>query len=222
MSLSLATGCTPPPQPEAPAFTAADLIRSVNKKVRQNYIRRRLLTTYRALERLSQSEFNLDRLEAEAAAATELLGPGPTELVVPTTTTATVAAGATVPPASTPSTIADETLAVHSTLANVPTVATAEAAASKSGRITLDAATAIKQKIINITQTNSSSLMTIDDIEKERGKPLSKYDRNMMIFNWLHSLDEEVADEAAAEEEKSMAVSSVLATPMSSLNVEPQ
>lgn len=60
---------TPPP----PSFTAADLIRSVNKKVRQNYIRRRLLTTYRAIERLSQSEFNLDRLEITPAAVAESL-----------------------------------------------------------------------------------------------------------------------------------------------------
>ncbi|KAG5863846.1 hypothetical protein JTB14_028159 [Gonioctena quinquepunctata] len=65
---------TPPP----PAFTAADLIRSVNKKVRQNYIRRRLLTTYKAIERLSQSEFNLDRLEVTPSTATASLGSEPT------------------------------------------------------------------------------------------------------------------------------------------------
>lgn len=32
--------------------------------------------------------------------------------------------------------------------------------------------------------------LTIRDVERERGKPLSKYERNMMIFNWLHSLDD--------------------------------
>ncbi|CAB4068612.1 unnamed protein product [Lepeophtheirus salmonis] len=46
-----------------PAFTPADLIRSVNKKIRQNYMRKRLLTTYRALERMSQSGFNLEKIE---------------------------------------------------------------------------------------------------------------------------------------------------------------
>lgn len=30
--------------------------------------------------------------------------------------------------------------------------------------------------------------MTMCDIELERGRSLSKYERNMMIFNWLHSL----------------------------------
>lgn len=151
---------TPPP-----AFTAADLIRSVNKKVRQNYIRRRLLTTYRAIERLSQSEFNLDRLEAEAAAATELLGPGPTELIVPRSCGC---GGAT------PEHVAPE-MSVADKL--------------NAAKITVKAAS-IKNNLISIAQN-----ITIDDIEKERGKPLSKYDRNMMIFNWLHSLDEEAMDD---------------------------
>ena len=26
------------------------------------------------------------------------------------------------------------------------------------------------------------------EIEKDQGKPLSKYERNMMIFDWLHTL----------------------------------
>lgn len=200
VGLSLPAGSTPPPPMAAPAFTAADLIRSVNKKVRQNYIRRRLLTTYRALERLSQSEFNLDRLEAEAAAATEMLGPGPTELQVPQPQQQP-------PPASTPSTtIAEEQI---TGVAATPSAVVVDASTSmdalqvKAARMSLEAAS-IKQKIINITQNNS--LMTIDDIEKERGKPLSKYDRNMMIFNWLHSLDE-VAD-ASGEEPEAVTVPS--------------
>lgn len=202
VGLSLPAGSTPPPPAAAPAFTAADLIRSVNKKVRQNYIRRRLLTTYRALERLSQSEFNLDRLEAEAAAATELLGPGPTELQVPQQPQQQQSQP---PPASTPST----TIAEEHNVAGVSVTAAAAAAATtgagpvslealqvKAARMSLEAAS-IKQKIISITHNNS--LMTIDDIEKERGKPLSKYDRNMMIFNWLHSLDEVTGGDAGEE-----------------------
>ncbi|XP_025203449.1 uncharacterized protein LOC112600443 isoform X2 [Melanaphis sacchari] len=43
------------------AFSTTDLVRSVNKKVRQNYIQRRLMITYKTLERLSLSEFNLDK-----------------------------------------------------------------------------------------------------------------------------------------------------------------
>ncbi|XP_037041652.1 uncharacterized protein LOC119078261 isoform X2 [Bradysia coprophila] len=166
-STSQLTTSTPPP-----AFTAADLIRSVNKKVRQNYIRRRLLTTYRALDRLSQSEFNLDRLEAVAASYYK--GPGPTELIVP-------------------STIAKTTNNNNNTSTanpNVPNDTHTEPAqvSKKQQQINADI---IKKKIsLNMTKN-----LTIQDIEKERGKPLSKYDRNMMIFNWLHTLDEVVADE---------------------------
>ncbi|KYM78566.1 PREDICTED: uncharacterized protein LOC105619536 [Atta cephalotes] len=126
-----------PPQPPAPPpppvpFTGADLVRSVNKKVRQNYIRRRLLTTYRALERLSQSEFNLDQLEAAATAAQSSHGT---------------------------------TLLVPGTAAGVP-------GASLIGR---------KER---------NHALTIRDVERERGNQLSKYERNMMIFNWLHTLDD--------------------------------
>ncbi|XP_012281365.1 uncharacterized protein LOC105700266 [Orussus abietinus] len=123
-----------PPQPQTIPFTAADLVRSVNKKVRQNYIRRRLLTTYRALERLSQSEFNLDRLEAAASAAQT--NPGAT-LVVP----------------------------------GAPSIST-----SLVGR------------------KSGNHPLTVRDVERERGKQLSKYERNMMIFNWLHTLDDSVID----------------------------
>ncbi|XP_039282105.1 uncharacterized protein LOC111056475 [Nilaparvata lugens] len=132
----------PPPQPPAPSFTPADLIRSVNKKVRQNYIRRRLMTTYKALERLSQSEFNLDRLEVAAAAAAV---PQPQGVQV----------HLRVPGAAAP-----------------PTAAVAAAT------------------LLRVVATNTNNLpLTITDVERERGKPLSKYDRNMMIFNWLHTLD---------------------------------
>ncbi|XP_030747743.1 uncharacterized protein LOC115876188 [Sitophilus oryzae] len=143
---------TPPP----PAFTAADFIRSVNKKVRQNYIRRRLLTTYKALERLSQSEFNLDRLEitpstAQASldpATQHIINPGPTRLVVP---------GSSPTPSKSPTTSSSTNAAML------------RAAKSRAGK--------------NLP-------LTIRDVERERGKPLSKYERNMMIFNWLHTLDD--------------------------------
>lgn len=143
----------------------------MNKKVRQNYIRRKLLTTYRALDRLSQSEFNLDRLEA--AAASYYKGPGPTELIVPTTILKTTNNNTTtVNPNVTVDTSTEQT----------------QINAKKQQQINAEI---IKKKIsLNMTKN-----LTIQDIEKERGKPLSKYDRNMMIFNWLHTLDEVVADE---------------------------
>ncbi|XP_057339647.1 uncharacterized protein LOC130677078 [Microplitis mediator] len=118
--------------PQPIPFTAADLVRSVNKKVRQNYIRRRLLTTYRALERLSQSEFNLDRLEAVASAAQTTSGV---------------------------------TLVVPATGSNI------------------DRSTILSGK-------TSDHPLTVSDVERESGKQLTKYERNMMIFNWLHNLDD--------------------------------
>lgn len=41
--------------------------------------------------------------------------------------------------------------------------------------------------------------LTINDVERERGKPLTKYERNMMIFNWLHTLDEAATEEVSAQ-----------------------
>ncbi|ERL88691.1 hypothetical protein D910_06074 [Dendroctonus ponderosae] len=143
---------TPPP----PAFTPADFIRSVNKKVRQNYIRRRLLTTYKALERLSQSEFNLDRLEVTPSTAQASLDPCSQNVIVPGPTRLTVP-GSSPTPSKSPTTSSSTNAAML------------RAAKSRAGK--------------NLP-------LTIRDVERERGKPLSKYERNMMIFNWLHTLDD--------------------------------
>ncbi|CAB0016703.1 unnamed protein product [Nesidiocoris tenuis] len=121
-----------------PSLSPADLVRSVNKKVRQNYIRRRLLTTYKALERLSQSEFNLDRLEAVAAAA------------------------------------------------------------SPANRLAVPAPAAAIRCPGKTAKGKNNVALTVSDVERERGRPLSKYDRNMMIFNWLHTLDEPEENAATA------------------------
>ncbi|KAL7287293.1 hypothetical protein TKK_0018419 [Trichogramma kaykai] len=121
-------------EPSAMPFTAADLIRSVNKKIRQNYIKRRLLTTYRALERLSQSEFNLDKLEVTASGAASALG---------------------LPP---------------KIGSNVGAL-TGIGGGGGGGR-------------------EHEQALTVKDIERERGRQLSKYERNMLIFNWLHTLDD--------------------------------
>lgn len=175
-SHALSSSCTPPP-----AFTTADLIRSVNKNVRQNYIRRRLLTTYRAIERLSQSEFNLDRLEAAAAAATALgIGPGPTELVVPAMPSNLTAAG-------------------NSAVSTTEKAAYNKCSINKKSTTTTSTSTIdpilVKHKISQSIQKQ----VTVHDIEKERGKPLTKYDRNMMIFNWLHTLEETPSDDELTE-----------------------
>lgn len=125
--------------------------------MRQNYIRRRLLTTYKALERLSQSEFNLDRLDVGNCAqltTSRLQVPG---------------ASPTSKQQQLPTTSVDGT-----------TTSTSAAAANSTA-------------ILRVAKQRASGKnlpLTIRDVERERGKPLSKYERNMMIFNWLHTLDD--------------------------------
>ena len=41
--------------------------------------------------------------------------------------------------------------------------------------------------------------LSCKEIERDRGKPLSKYDRNVMIFDWLHTLDESATTTAVAD-----------------------
>lgn len=168
---------TPPP----PTFTAADLIRSVNKKVRQNYIRRRLLTTYRAIERLSQSEFNLDRLELTPSAVAAAV-------VVPSDCTASNSSAAG---AATHLTVPGSTATAvpkHANPSTTTTTAAAVAAAAMNSSTSAAVLRAVKQR------ANKNLPLTIRDVERERGKPLSKYERNMMIFNWLHTLDDSAFD----------------------------
>lgn len=161
-------------QSQPPPFTAADFVRSVNKKVRENYIKSRLLTTYRAIERLSQSEFNLDQLATIASTAlptprSVAKSPGPTELIVPSICAATAEQ----------TKIATDECPIAAANVNAST-------SSKKKSVSLICPQEAKSNIAGATLNRN---LTIEDIEKERGRPLSKYDRNMMIFNWLHNLD---------------------------------
>lgn len=131
------------------AFTPADLVLNLNKRVRQCYIRRRLLTTYKALERLSQSQFNLDQIAAVAEAAT-----GQVELSLP-----------------------DQSLQYQP----FGIVAGEESLSAKAG----SAGTSSP-----LDATWIKGALTLNDVERDQGRPLSKYMRNMMIFNWLHSLED--------------------------------
>ncbi|XP_059476645.1 uncharacterized protein LOC132197395 [Neocloeon triangulifer] len=105
----------------AQPFTPADLVRSVNKRVRSHYLHRRLLATCRALERMSS---DMDS-PPQTSSGSLLRVPG----------------------------------------------------AADPGR-----------------RRSRNLPLTIRDIEKEKGKPLSKYERNVMIFNWLHTLEDAVLD----------------------------
>ena len=52
--------------------------------------------------------------------------------------------------------------------------------------------TSSSSNIGNRMPTNNS--LTARDIERDRGRPLTKYERNMMIFNWLQTLEESPYD----------------------------
>lgn len=129
-------------RPNGGSFTPADLIRSVNKKIRQLYIRKRLLVAYRALERMAQSNFDLEKLPVVVSMNSLSLAGGP-------------GGGGNIPPIQ---------------------VAKAE----------LDAL-----KLPTKKKPAKELPLSLKDVERERGRPLSKFERNMMIFNWLHNLDEE-------------------------------
>jgi len=100
------------------------------------------MMTYKALERLSASEFNLDRLEVQAASET------------------------------------DRFLTTHLT---VP------------GQAPLPSPTPLVRLAKPQSLPTKELPVTLRDVERERGKPLNKYERNIMIFNWLHTLDDDSA-----------------------------
>jgi len=148
-------------------FTPADLIRSVNKKVRQNYIRRRLKVTYKALEQFSESEFDLDRLEAEVKKTRQ--SQNVDVLVSNTAGTSRTTSSLGKPSGDCPVAQVMET-----------------AGREKGGKDS-------KLKRVGIVSTK--------EIARDRGKPLSKYERNIMIFDWLHTLDETATATTEHEQE---------------------
>lgn len=124
------TSQLPSPQGRLGSFTPADLIRSVNKKVRQVYIRKRLSVAYK----LTQSGFDVVNLVTPRANKI-----GDSQTMVESTSSISVPNQGETPP---------------------PT-----------------------KKLV-------AKELTLKDVERERGRPLSKLERNIFIFNWLHSLDE--------------------------------
>ncbi|XP_040573475.1 uncharacterized protein [Lepeophtheirus salmonis] len=144
-----ATSQLPSPQTRndsaTPAFTPADLIRSVNKKIRQNYMRKRLLTTYRALERMSQSGFNLEKIEV------------PHKFVVK-------------PPINSVKTVP---LTEENIVKKTKTLKPSSDSPSKPNKL----------------------IVSQNEVAQNRGKPLSKFERNIIIFDWLHTLDAESTPE---------------------------
>ena len=101
-------------------------------------------------------------------------------------TAATAAAAATVNnsnnlPGGAATTVAGGSGATHLTVpGSTPSTTTPNPTSATSAAVLR----VVKQR------ANKNLPLTIRDVERERGKPLSKYERNMMIFNWLHTLDD--------------------------------
>jgi hypothetical protein len=159
--------------PSSALISPIGFVRSVNKKVREMYIRKRIVSTYRALERLSKSQFDLTSFKAPKSTRIERLASSPSTLSITTFTRRL-----TSPPASPREEHAAKLLSVPLTEKHV------------TSDTTRDVNTA-PRLILNWDKIGQDiSSLTVRDIEQQKGKPLSKYDRNMMIFNWLQELDE--------------------------------
>ncbi|KAF0294301.1 hypothetical protein FJT64_008000 [Amphibalanus amphitrite] len=141
-------------------FSAADLVRAVNKKVRQNYIRRRLQITFRALQRLSQSELSLEQLLSGELLSLEQLLSG--EL----------------PPGCCGSAAGAAPAAARDSASTAAATAVAAAAAA-----TAAPAAAAPPRAVTVRQ-----------VDRERGQPLTRFQRNMMVFNWLQALEDDGAE----------------------------
>jgi len=112
--------------------------------------------TYKALEQFSESEFDLDRLEAAVKKTRQ--SQNLDSLILSTTNTS-----------RTPSSLGNPS-------STCPVTQVIESAAREKG------GKDSKLKRVGIVSTK--------EIARDRGKPLSKYERNIMIFDWLHTLDE--------------------------------
>ena len=155
-----------------PNFTPADLVRSVNKRIRQSYLRKRLLTSYKALERMSVSGINIEKLQ-DLIDETGKISPELSRLfpLRPEVTDGYVKTTTPLP-----------TNKIHTGTRN-------RQSSNDSSQTTLssmvsDGTTVIKQR------RDSNNTLSPREVERDRGKPLSKYERNVMIFDWLHTLDE--------------------------------
>jgi hypothetical protein len=133
---------------------------------------------------MSQSGFNLEKLkdvvnEGELAAHPELIS-----LLSATATTSQPHLNqATASAVNVAANISQ--LGVTSTFCNsskaIEAKKAAAAAASKQQK---------KPPALALPTDVDLAALSSKEIERDRGKPLSKFDRNVMIFDWLHTLDE--------------------------------
>ena len=161
----LSTSQLPSPQAqsakqlESPTISSVEFIKSVNKKVRQMYLRRRL----RAIGRL----YNSCQMNSQTG------GTGGSPL--------TSSAATTKPLESLDKTKSNTKDSVVQTVS--------ESSALKGVRNSFDLVDLCFRSV------DGSLTLTVKDIERDKGKPLSKYERNIMIFNWLQNVDEDHSDQ---------------------------
>lgn len=198
-----------------PNISGADLVRSVNKKMRHLYIKRRLMSTYRALERLSKSQFDLTAAEVRSkgpVTGIQLLASSPSTLSMNTLLKTAVS-----PPASpvklrsfTTIGMTGGTLApINSPNVNVPQILTPNPESIPGDDYDDDKTSddiKVQQQLQQITENqlklswieklkDDLSSVSIREVDLSKGKPLSKYERNMMIFNWLQDLERDPEDD---------------------------
>lgn len=145
------------------AITPLDLVLSVNKKVRQMYIRRRLLTTYRALERLSRSQLDLSKvikgdlefLANSPSSLSQIRGQGRSGL----------AGDARNADLNMPRTFGQQASVSNYSLGDTALV--------------VPTASKVKLRVEMEKANEDGSALTVHDVELQKGKPLTKYERNI-------------------------------------------
>ena len=155
-----------------PNFTPADLVRSVNKRIRQSYLRKRLLTSYKALERMSLSGLNIEKLQ-DLIEETGKLSPEFSQIV-----------------SLRPDVVSGEIKISTSPLPNNKIRHGLENNNKSSDDSSQTTLSSVVSDCAFIKQRRDTNTISSREIERDRGKPLSKYERNVMIFDWLHTLDE--------------------------------
>lgn len=171
----------PSPQTHSSAGTMSpvvpcpmDIVLTINKKARQAYIRKRLLSTYRLLERLSKSSHSLDAIvKGDLGTVSPSWSAFSGKSNQPGNASQNFS-----PPQSTASSSKGPCLS-STGMPISPVRVTNPSSSSSRNTDRLD---------LSILQNDLSSL-TARDIEIQKGKPLSKYQRNMLIFNWLQDVD---------------------------------
>ncbi|XP_054159439.1 uncharacterized protein LOC128957656 [Oppia nitens] len=163
----LSTSQLPSPQAqsakqlESPTISSVEFIKSVNKKVRQMYLRRRL----RAIGRLYNScQINVNEWSSQATTCDAINNTKDME------------------------SIEKNKLSLNKT--KTPNL---QLSSDNSSHKTIYKSFDLMN--LCFRSPDGSISLTVKDIERQKGKPLSKYDRNIMIFNWLQSVNEDIIEQ---------------------------